>query len=253
MDDTESVQIEDVVVPEVQWSSERLLHGIGVGHIGLSLNERTTNEGLLWRSICSEHDARHFFRHLITVGPQLPWKMHDFLAGWLADEVNHARGFKILYEKIYGVPPDEIEERLARRPIDFSHLNEFFGSLFKTCILFAYDELVTTHVYECSMDVFRQWGVPIVTEWTRRLVHDEARHYRALMGIMREYCAEEVGLAEQFVARVIDVDLAQTDYRGTFVLDHTCPEFPFNRQDLVRMSRRAIVNGLTCGPAARRG
>jgi hypothetical protein len=251
MNDTESEQFWHSAVPEVPWSSEHLLRDVSAGHIKLSSKERRASEGLLWRSICSEHDARHFFRQLITVGPPLPWKMQEFLAGWFADEVNHARGFKILYEKIYGLPPDEIEERLASRLIDFSHLAEFFGSLFSVCILFAFDELVTTHVYEMSIGFFRQWGIPTVTEWSRRLVRDEARHYRTVMGIVREYCAAEAPLAEDLLARVIDVDLAQTDYHGTFVLDHTCAEFPFNRDDLVRMSRRAIVNGLTWSPGAR--
>lgn len=247
MDDAESVQSGDAVVHAMPWSSERLLRNVSADDIKLSLQERRASEGLLWRSICSEHDARHFFRELITVGPKLPWKMQDFLAKWFADEVNHARGFKILYEKLYRLPREAIEERLATRPIDFSHLVEFFGSLFAVCILFAYDELVTTHVYERSAGFFKQWGVPAVTEWGRKLVHDEASHYRALMSIMREYCADQATLAEGLLIRVIDVDLAQADYHGTFVLDHTCPEFPFNRAELVTISQRAIVSGLGGG------
>jgi hypothetical protein len=196
---------------------------------------------MFWRSICSEHDARHFYRHLISVGLDLPWNFQDFLAGWLADEVNHARGFKIVYRSLYGTSFEQIEEELQRRSIDFGSIEEFFEDLFSVCLLFAYDELVTTRVYQLSVPFYDEWHTEIGSEWIRRLVYDEAQHFKAVMKVIFEHCRGEFGRAEKTLSRIIEVDLSQDQYRGTFVLDHVCPEFPFGKDDLESLVQRSIV------------
>ena len=223
------------------WKATELFAGFETVTLHMPEQERSANRSIFWRSICSEHDARHFYRHLINNGPELPWKMQDFLAGWLADEVNHARGFKILYHSLYGTSFDDIEKELHRRTIDFSQLAEFFGDLRSACLLFAYDELVTTRVYQLSIPFYERLGVTATNEWIRRLVYDEARHFRAMMRVIYEYCRDDILRTERMLTRIIDVDLAQDEYRGTFVLDHACPEFPFTKSNLGELVRRGII------------
>jgi hypothetical protein len=75
-------------------------------------------------------------------------------------------------------------------------------------------------------------------------VYDEAQHFRAVMKVMFEYCREETRYAETILSRIIEVDLSQDDYRGTFVLDHVCPEFPFGKAALEALVQRSILTPL---------
>jgi len=223
------------------WNAAELLSGTEQYIAALPDAERRASQDMMWSSICSEHDARHFYRQLLTAGPTLPWKMQDFLATWLADEVNHARGFKILYRALYDRSFEEIEQALQARAIDFSHMEELFDDLLSICLLFAYDELVTTRVYQANIPFYARFGSSALDEWIRRLVYDESQHYKAGMSIIVEYCREELPHSERILKKVIDIDLGQTDYRGTFVLDHVCPEFPFERAQLESLARRGIL------------
>jgi rubrerythrin len=235
------------------WKAAELFSGISAEMLQLSDLEKAANQSIFWRSICSEHDARHFYRRLMTHGPELPWKLEEFLPTWLADEVNHARGFKILYHNLYGMSVEDIESSLQTRVIDFAHIEEFFSSLLSLCLLFAYDELVTTRVYYQSIPFYEQLGFPAASEWIRRLVYDETQHFRAVMKILTEHCQHEIDRAESLLMRIIEVDLGQDEYRGTFVLDHACPEFPFSRDDLVKLVRQGILLRLHRSPQAARG
>ena len=223
------------------WKAASLLADFNETTLRLQPEERAQNQDMFWRSICSEHDARHFYRHLINAGPALPWSFQDFLAGWLADEVNHARGFKIVYRSIYGVSFEEIERELQDRSIDFSRIEEFFQDLQSACLLFAYDELVTTRVYQLSIPFYDGLQTQVGSEWIRRLVYDEAQHFRAVMKVLFEHCSGTSQHAEKTLCRIIEIDLSQPEYRGTFVLDHVCPEFPFGKRDLEALVQRCIV------------
>jgi hypothetical protein len=228
-------------------SATDLLKNLKPRDIRLDSLDKETQEPMFWRSICSEHDARHFYRHLLESRISLPWQFEDFLPRWLADEVNHARAFKILYRSIYGTSFDEIESALRKRAIDFSPVQEFFDDLQSLCLLFAYDELVTTQVYRRSIPFYEALGFVSSGKWARRLVFDEAQHFSAVMNVLMQYCDRDADRAEATLMRIIDVDLQQEEYGGTFVLDHSCPEFPFGRAELVSMSRKAILRKLTAG------
>lgn len=223
------------------WNSTELLGKVRSSDIGISAESREMLRPMFWRSICSEHDARYFHHHLIQSGIPLPWELDDFLARWLWDEVNHAKGFKILYHQIYGEPFDQIESKLRERKIDFGHIEEFFEDLTSVCTLFAFDELVTTRIYHSSIPFYESLGFIGASEWARRLVFDESQHFSSVMNVMTNYCGDELFRVEGILARIIDVDLQQHSYSGTFVLDHSCPEFPFNRAELMRMCDSAIV------------
>lgn len=228
----------------IPWNAADLFTDLKPGDIRIDSADKERQEPMFWRSICSEHDARHFYRHLLGSGISLPWQFEDFLARWLADEVNHARGFKILYRSIYGISFDEIEDSLRKRAIDFSHVQEFFNDLQSLCLLFAYDELVTAQVYRRSIPFYEALGFVLSDEWARRLVFDESQHFSAVMNVLLQCCDRDVDRAEATLMRIIDIDLQQKEYSGTFVLDHSCPEFPFGRTELVSMSRRAILRRL---------
>jgi hypothetical protein len=223
------------------WRASELFGNIDTAVIQLTPAQRSANQCEFWRSVCSEHDARHFYRHLLLSGLALPWKLQEFLPGWLADEVNHARGFKILYRTLYGASFDEMEDALRRRTIEFGHLEEFFADLPSLCLLFAFDELITSRDYLVRVSFYDQLGLPAAEEFIRRLVHDETQHFRAAMKVLVEYCQPEVKTAEAILMRIIDVDVAQDTYRGTFVLDHANSEFPFNKDDLTRLANRGIL------------
>jgi hypothetical protein len=122
----------------VPWRATDLLKDLKPGDIRLDSADKEMQEPIFWRSICSEHDARHFYLHLLGSNLSLPWQFEDFLARWLADEADHARAFKILYQNIYGTSFDEIESSLRKRTIDFTHVQEFFDDLQSLCLLFAY-------------------------------------------------------------------------------------------------------------------
>jgi hypothetical protein len=222
-------------------TAEEVFGNLRAGQFALSEQQREQSRDELWRSVCSEHDARHFHRHLNTVISDVPWRVQEFLVRWLADEYNHARGFKMLFGTLYDIDLDSIEAALAQRQISFDHLEEFFSDIESAALLLAYDELVTVHVYRYSVPFYDSLGARTPgPRWIRQLIRDEARHFRGIMNFLQT-TRLDAHRAAAVLQRIVDADVAQSAYSGTFVLDHTCPEFPFSRSDLLGMCHRAIV------------
>ncbi|OGT36643.1 MAG: hypothetical protein A3F11_11575 [Gammaproteobacteria bacterium RIFCSPHIGHO2_12_FULL_37_14] len=167
--------------------------------------------------------------------------LNDFLSEWLSDEINHAHAFQILYHHIYHESQDSISQRLVSRQTNFSMIDEFFSDLPSTCLLLAYDELITTHVYHQSIDFYDKLGSTMFSEFIRRLKYDEAKHYFGIISIVKDQFSGKRALAESLLNKIIQVDDAMDDYYGTFVLDHACPEFPLSKSNIMMLCEKIIL------------
>lgn len=224
-----------------KWCALDMLSELDPSSFMLTMEQKKELEPMFWHSICTEYDARHFYRQLNNANFLPSQALEVFLGRWLEDEINHANGFKRIYSLIYGVSEKKIDEKLAERQVDFTALEEFFVNEKSLCLLLAYDELVTTHVYNHSIPFYENLGKPILSHWIRQLKYDEAQHFTSIIKVSSHH---DMSDAENIIMRIIDVDAAMTDYHGTFVLDHACPEFPFSREEIVDLCQRVILRKL---------
>lgn len=203
--------------------------------IKLNLGERKEYEPILWRSICSEYDSINFYKKLDTLGLKHTPGFNRFLIGWLQDEAMHTAGFKKIYSFIYGVSETEIDRKLESRVSDFSKIEEFFENEFMISLLLAFDEIVTTHVYDRSIPFYRSVESEILPVWIRSVKTDEARHFVGITKVIKKEHQYNYKNASKILKRIVDVDAGLSEYEGTFVLDHACPEFPLSKDELINI------------------
>ena len=197
--------------------------------ISLNNSERSAYQPILWNSICSEYDSINFYNKISTQKVNYSKGFEQFLPGWLHDETAHTAGFKKIYNLTYGISESVIDKNLRTRVSDFSTIAEFLEDEFSTCLLLAFDEIVTTHVYERSMGFYRKVESTSLPKWIRKVKADEARHFINITKVIKNHHSGSKQSAEKILHRIVEIDAGLTDYNGTFVLDHSCPEFPLSK------------------------
>jgi hypothetical protein len=195
------------------------------GKIRIRSEDREEFEKEIWNDLCSEFDSLRFYQHARACELELSDEFRSFLEAWRADERNHAEGFLWLYHESFGRPVEEIHRRLESRTSDFSRLQWFFEDEFRLCLLIAYDELATTISYHLDRSFYREIGGGRLEAWISRVKADEALHLANLMALIRSRHSHRIPEAREILDRILDLDLNQTQYDGTFVLDHTGSPF----------------------------
>lgn len=227
-----------------RWDSEGLLKSIALNKIHLTAAEKKVYEQMFWHSICTEYDSQNFYKNLIKSKLAITIEFKEFLKIWLRDEINHANGFKLLYGLIYNRDEESINDELESRVIDFSCIDSFFKDEFKLCLLLAYDEIVTTHVYSRSIKFYDSLGPKELGIWIRQIKRDEALHFSNLISIIKNNYSDRTQDAESILNSIVTLDMNIKNYNGTFVLDHSCPEFPLTNDELYLLCVNAILKKL---------
>lgn len=207
---------------------------------------REEYKAVLWRSICSEYDSINFFNK-IKSQKNIPYSsdFKIFLEKWLKDEEMHTEGFKKIYNLTYGDTYQEIEGQLRERTADFTHIEEFLDDEFKICLLLAYDEIVTAHVYERSMSFYQEVEGSMIPQWIKKVKYDEVKHFLGVIDVINTRHNGKAASVEKILMKIVDVDMNLKEYEGTFVLDHSCPEFPLTKNEIINICIKTILKKIT--------
>lgn len=203
-----------------QWDSMQMLQGITRDDLTINETEILELEELFWNDICSEYDADNFCQFLKKSGIRLSSEFKIFEAIWQRDEWNHYLGFRQIYSLLYQKSCEEIDELVAAREVDFSPILEFLEDEFMICLVLAYDEIATTRSYRMDFELYKSFGPQPLADWIKCVARDEAVHFSNILNIIRLCHSEHIPKVPKFVKKLVDYDLANHDYKGTFVLDH---------------------------------
>ena len=162
----------------------------------LSEEDRVKARLTLEDDMKSEYDARFLSAFLRTLDvPFTPafWRAER---QWAVDEQRHYEGVRSVNERLFGC--DDAE--LARRAPDFAPIAHLFGDEFAILCLGAYDELATVRAYRANLPLYDRLG-PGYARYMRRVIADEAKHYAAFLGVVRECHRHRLSEAEDVLDR----------------------------------------------------
>lgn len=212
------------------WNAELLLGQIDPSTVNLDPDTRDHLRTFLWYDLCAESDSANLYAELCARGPYSN-AFNVFLDAWYADEKNHAQGFAMLHEILFGEHRRAAMSRARARPSDFSLLADFLDDEFKLSVLFAYDEFASVMTYE--KDVFyRELGSPIFVDWIRRVRADEALHFGNLVKLLQTFHAHRFAEVPQTLRQILRIENDHHEYQGTFLFDHECPHFLVTASEL---------------------
>ncbi len=203
-----------------RWDAAAFLSDLTAADVALSPDKISSLREFFWFDLCAEYDALSLHRHLLAGPDVYGAEFWEFATVWLADELNHYRGFRVLYKLLYGESDESIDARLAERKPHFEPLATFFGDEFRLCCLFAYDELATTRAYHLDFELYRSLGHPKFLKFIRRLTRDESYHYQNAVALMRLHPRSRLIEVEHHVDDFVRFDLGGQAYRATFLFDH---------------------------------
>lgn len=188
-----------------------------------------TLEPMLWNDVCSEYDAENLCRFLEPREHTFTPEFRQLEKAWRRDEWNHYIGFRRIFSLLFGMKEEDIEQKLVARPIDFKPILHFLEDEFTTCLLLAYDEIVTTNAYFSDFDLYRSFGHPGLLSWIRAVARDEAYHFQNCLDIIALRYAKRIPEIPNLVRHFLEWDMKEGEYQATFVLDHEgelfTPEF----------------------------
>lgn len=179
---------------------------------------KSTLEELLWHEVCSEYDARHLLSFSIGSGSHMSADFARFTDLWLADENNHYVGFRYLYQKITGIKATELDHKVKNREISFDEI-PFVTDEFTTCVLLAYDEMVTAKAYPLDYAIYDLLDQKPISQWIRLVCRDEIYHCVNVINILRKNHSRRLGEIPQLIELISKIS-HEAPYSGTFVLDY---------------------------------
>lgn len=221
-----------------------ILSKLNLDSIKLDKKMSAEYEPTLWRSISSEYDAINFYHKLMSLKINFSEPFKDFVRAWLYDETMHTAGFKYLYQLVYGMNEADIDCKLQQSTSDFSILEEFMQDELSISLLIAFDEIVTTFVYDRSIELYGEIEKNILPKWIKMVKRDEARHFMNIINVIKLTQQYDISHVDAILTRIINVDVNLSDYTGTFVLDHSCEEFPLSNEELTSICAKIILNKL---------
>lgn len=226
------------------WEALELLAPLTSASFRLNADERAAFEPLIWDDLCSEYDAEHLcleLERLADAGTRYSAELWSFERVWRRDEYNHYRGFQRLYALLYDADEDHVAARLHQRAADFSGFGAYLTDEFKLCLMLAYDELCTTRAYANDVPFYQSLGDPIFVTWVERVRGDEARHYLNALRVAQTRHRDRLAEAPAIIADILATDLATSDYRGTFILDHHGPSYSPDLLRAVAATLAAVI------------
>ncbi|WP_025856337.1 ferritin-like domain-containing protein [Pseudomonas sp. CHM02] len=221
-----------------------ILKGFSFPPLELSRTEKLEWQDIFFDSIITEYDARRLYWHIDAKNPDLTIELEDTLKPWLRDEIDHAYGFSLIYSAYTGLPLDEIALDVETRKSDFSSLDAFISDPFKLLILFAYDEIITTHVYHRSIKKYDYFKSPQLSTWIRKAKKDETKHFFLFIEKIKLMYSHRLPEAPSVLKHLFKLDFEKRDYTGTFVLDHNTIDYPISQTEIEKTIIPTIIKKL---------
>ena len=239
-----------------EWSLESVMASVEAADVRCTADEARAIEPRLWMDLVAEYDARlleaELRRRADRRGHALSADFDSFLDAWALDEAKHADGLARLYRLVMGVSESELDERLAARAGNFSAFDEILDDEFQLSILFAYDEAMSTRGYSEDIPFYASLGPPAFETLLRHLKNDEAVHYANAVDLLCARYADRADEVPDAMAQIVELDVQQESYEGTFILDHVSSSISSDQMRQVGASvSAAIVRRLKAEDATR--
>ncbi|PWE41115.1 hypothetical protein [Pseudomonas prosekii] len=218
-----------------------VLAGFNFPDIDLSDSIRQEWKEVFFDSIITEYDARRLYWYLEGKYPDVFSSLVDVLNPWLRDEIDHAHGFAIIYSSYAKIPFDEVLLSAELRKPDFSIIESIAADPLMLLVTLAYDEIITTHVYHRSIEIYDAFDSQQLSEWIRKAKKDEVTHFFSFVQKAREMFPERLHEIPRILDDIFKVDFEKESYTGTFVLDHNAPDFPITKEEIKTMIIPAII------------
>jgi hypothetical protein len=93
------------------------------------------------------------------------------------------------------------------------------------CLVFAFDEIATYRSYVDDYPFYDRCSAPQLGRWIRHVARDECLHFTNFVRLVRENHAERVCECGNILDEILAYDRSAEAYFGTFVLDHSGPQF----------------------------
>lgn len=194
----------------------------------------------------SEYDAVHLYHYLYPRREKFSSYFVQYLDLWFADEQNHADGFFELNRLLFGLSEEQLIDQLKIRTANFENLEKILSSEFSLLLMFAYDEYASVKTYKKDT-FYSEFGHPLFDTWIKHLIADEAIHFGNAIKILKNNHASKLSMAERTLQSI--VELENTTYQNTFLLDHDGPHFLLGATELGDTIIENILSTLAKGRA----
>ena len=213
----------------------------GIDLLGISKRSRSAEtRDKLWKDLYTEYDARRLFAFVAEAPSSYSSAFWDFFNGWASDEVMHAAGFIEVLSRLFEEDRAALWAQLAARESSFERIEDLVRDEYSLLIILALDEILTVHAYAEDRAFYSAWGAPGAMRWLRRLMLDEARHFRGAVQLLTvEHRQRSYRDAEACIDQVLGLSVGP--YQGTFLMDYFGDEYT---SELMENGRAALLRAL---------
>jgi hypothetical protein len=218
-----------------------VLAGFKFPDVELSDTLRQEWKDVFFDSIITEYDARRLYWYLEGNHSEVFSSIVEVLNPWLRDEIDHAYGFAVIYSSYAKIPFDEVLLSAELRKPDFSIIESIATDPLMLLVTLAYDEIITTHVYHRSIDIYDNFDSQQLSTWIRKTKKDEVTHFFSFVQKAKEMFPDRLHEVPRILDEIFRIDFEKESYTGTFVLDHNAPDFPITKEEIETMIIPAII------------
>lgn len=220
------------------WKADEVLRGLEQLEAPADPELRERARRSLWDDVTSEYDARFLSAYVRRLPLELSPRFRAAERAWASEERAHFEGFLRIYAQLFGA---ERAAQLELRTPDFAPLAHLFEDEITLLVLCAYDELATVRGFSANLALYDELGAPI-GRYVRRVIADEAWHYRAFLSVLQQEHGERMAEARAALERVCAAE--GTTYACTFVLDHDGDEIWSENEHIYEDARRSLLGQL---------
>jgi hypothetical protein len=202
------------------WSPSSLFKALQPTMFSAPPSEIEARKVKLWKDLYTEYDARHFELEVIRRDILETADAKAFFSAWAADERRHTTGFVSLMQLVCSCDPQDLWDRLDERSHDFNAIGPYLIDEFTLLVLLAFDEMATCHAYAEGRDFYAALGQDLLLQWLREVIADEAVHCTNALNVIRSCHSHRIPEMKDIMSKLITPVPDESEYRGTFVLDH---------------------------------
>lgn len=201
-----------------RWLAKDLFAKVQRRDVILSDEQLEQCRGYFMGHLQAESDSSNLYRELIQ-HHAMSGELGDFLRVWHIEEQNHAKGFYIILQLLYGDDESQLRSEIELKPANFDYLKNFFDDEFKLCVLFAFDEYATIMDYKKNT-IYSQLGPQVFVDWGDKVIKDEARHFMNAIKLIHHKHQARIGETEAVLQHILQIEKDLSTYQHTFLFDH---------------------------------
>ena len=225
----------EYVIRSNKWDTVGHFAGVESQAILMTPDEKEEMRHTMWTLTQAEYDSRYLSAFLRASNLVLSPEFWSFEGAWARDEESHYYGVRWLYALIYGTPLEEIEQGMASKAPDFTHVTPLLNDEFNVCVALCYDELSSARAYAEGIEWAQTLGPPQIAQFFKNLARDEMLHHLNVRDLLSLRHRDRIAEIPETLRRIIAFDTAAGHkYRQTFLFDHTPdPNNPYGEEFLV--------------------